>query len=99
MNVEHFLLLNVRPTGTFGFGAQFVSIDVGVDYKFTVVVSKGVSGGLDWRQLRSAGASCVVSTHAGTLPYVSIEPKVSATLRRLYRGIAAVWLVVQESER
>lgn len=48
----------------------------GVDYLFTVTVSKGVIGGLAWAAFRSDNASCIVSTSAEDVPHASITPKV-----------------------
>ena len=49
----------------------------GVEYVFTVTVSKGSDGGAAWSHYRSDNASCFVSTSALDTPLVSIIPKVS----------------------
>lgn len=52
----------------------------GVEYVFTVTVSKGVVGGPAWSQYRSDNASCVISTAVLDVPHVSILPKVIGVL-------------------
>lgn len=53
----------------------------GVEYVFTVTVSKGADGGPAWSQLRSDNASCTVSTSAMDIPLASVNPKVRRSLR------------------
>lgn len=54
-----------------------ISSGPGVEYVFTVTVSKGAEGGTAWSQRRSDNASCTVSTMALGVPLVSVSPKVS----------------------
>ena len=48
----------------------------GVLYKFGVTAFKGSLGVSDWSELRSDHTVCAVSTFEGTLPHVTISPKV-----------------------
>lgn len=49
----------------------------GVEYAFTVAVSKGVIDGSGWNQHRSDNATVIVSTSAWAVPHVAITPTVS----------------------
>ncbi|CAM9204557.1 unnamed protein product [Laminaria digitata] len=52
------------------------TLPIGVEYVFTVTVSKGDEDGAEeWSQLRSDNGSCIVSTSALAVPQVSINPK------------------------
>lgn len=48
----------------------------GVEYVFTVAVSKGSDGGPAWSPFRSDNASCLISTSVLDTPLISINPKV-----------------------
>ncbi|CAM9207243.1 unnamed protein product, partial [Ectocarpus fasciculatus] len=57
------------------------SLPTGVEYVFSVTVSKGSNGGPAWSQRRSGNTSCTVSTSSLEVPAVAINPK---EVRRKY---------------